>query len=150
MREVCSVRERERERDRRKWRHLSSAEIGEEVCTFPCQNAEIGEEFCTFLEKKFAPQFLPSYYYKIIGAEFTLSFAKNVALFSKQFAIFRKFALFAIVLPQSNGVTGDRSNETNDQIFGCTVLLLIEKMNQLIPKTIGKRIRDCEWGCARG
>ena len=35
--EVRSVRERERERGRRKWRHLSSAEIGDEVCTFPCQ-----------------------------------------------------------------------------------------------------------------
>ena len=32
-------RERERERyiDRWKWRHLSSAEIGDEFCTFPCQ-----------------------------------------------------------------------------------------------------------------
>ena len=43
-------RERERERVRRKWRHLTngSAEIGDEFCTFPCQNAEIGDEFCTF------------------------------------------------------------------------------------------------------
>ena len=53
-------REREREIDRRKWRHLSGAEIGEEVCTFPCQNAEIGEEFCTFCCQKFASQLLPS------------------------------------------------------------------------------------------
>ena len=49
----------------------------------------------------------------------------------------------------SNGVTGDRSTETNNRISGCTVLLLIEKMN-LIPKTIGNRKRDCAWGCARG
>ena len=48
-------RYRERERVRRKWSHLSSAEIGEEVCTFPCQNAEIGEEFRTFPCLKFAP-----------------------------------------------------------------------------------------------
>ena len=41
VREVRSVRERERYREReslrRKWRHLSSAEIGDEFCTFPCQ-----------------------------------------------------------------------------------------------------------------
>ena len=76
---------------------------------------------------------------------------------SKQFAFFVKCALFAIVLPLSNGATGDRNTETNDRIFGCTVLLLIEKMNQintknywkLIPKTIGNRKRDCAWGCLR-
>ena len=35
---VCEVRlVRERDRDRWKWRHLSSAEIGDEFCTFPCQ-----------------------------------------------------------------------------------------------------------------
>ena len=41
-------RERYRERVRRKWSHVSSAELGDEFCTFPCQNAEIGDEFCTF------------------------------------------------------------------------------------------------------
>ena len=54
-RERERYRERERERERRKWRHFSNAEIGEEVCTFPCQNAEIGEEFCTFPYQKIAP-----------------------------------------------------------------------------------------------
>ena len=54
---------------------------------------------------------------------------------SKQSAFFVKFTLF--VLPLSNGMTGDRSTETNDQISGCTVLL-IEKMNQInTKKTIG-------------
>ena len=41
VREVRSVRERERERERetyrRKWRHLSRAEISDEFCTFLCQ-----------------------------------------------------------------------------------------------------------------
>ena len=59
--------------------------------------------------------------------------------YSKQFAIFRNFALFAIVLPQSNGVTGYPSNETNGRIFGCIVLLLIEKLNPINTKTIGNR-----------
>ena len=56
-RERYREREREiqRERERWKWRHLNSAEIGEEICTFPCQNAEIGEEFCIFPCQKFVP-----------------------------------------------------------------------------------------------
>ena len=56
------------------------------------------------------------------GAEFTLSVAKNVALFE---------TVRVLRLLLSNGVTGDRSTETNDRLFGCTVLLLIEKMNQI-------------------
>ena len=56
------------------------------------------------------------------GAEFTLSVAKNVALFE---------TVRFLHLLLSNGVTGDRSTETNDRLFGCTVLLLIEKMNQI-------------------
>ena len=40
----------------------------------------------------------------------------------------KQFPFFVLLL--SNGVTGDRSTETNDRISGCTVLLLIEKMNQ--------------------
>ena len=38
---------------------------------------ELATSFALFLAKKFAPQFLPL----LIGAEFTLSVAKNVALF---------------------------------------------------------------------
>ena len=60
----------------------------------------------------------------------------------------KQFAFFVFLL--SNGVTGDRSTETNEQISGCTVLLLIEKWIKLIPKTIGNRKRDWAWGCARG
>ena len=37
QRELERERDRERERVRWKWRHLSSAEIGDEFCTFPCQ-----------------------------------------------------------------------------------------------------------------
>ena len=48
---------------------------------------------------------------------------------SKQFAFFVKFAL-------SNGVTGDRSSNTNDRTSGSTVLLLIEKMNQINTKKL--------------
>ena len=43
--DALDERDTERQRDRRKWRHLSSAEIGEEVCTFPYQNAELAKSF---------------------------------------------------------------------------------------------------------
>ena len=97
-------RERDTERERRKWHHhCCRAKIGEEFYTFPCQ--------------KFAP--LSPF---LNGAEFTLPLPKTLHS-SKQFAFF--------VLLLLNSVTGDRSTETNDRISGCTVLLLIEKMNQI-------------------
>ena len=76
----------------------------------------IGEEFCTFLCQKFVP-LSPI----LNGAEFTFSVGKNVALFEAVRIVCRK------VLLLSNGVTGDWITETNNG----TVLLLIEKMNQI-------------------
>ena len=86
-RERDTERERERERVRRKWRHLSSAEIGDELCTFPWQNVHlsIGEEFRTFLCQKFAPL---SRTPLLNGAEFTLPLHINTFHSSKQFAFF--------------------------------------------------------------
>ena len=78
--------------------HLS---VGEEFCTFPCQNVHLS----------FSP---------FNSVEFTLSVAKNVALFE---------------------VTGDRNSKTNDRNSGCTVLVLvekIEKMNQIYSKNYWK------------
>ena len=47
-------------------------------------------------------------------------------------------------------MTGDRSTETSDRIFGYTVLL-IEKINQIYTKNCWKnRKRDCARGCTRG
>ena len=48
----------------------------------------------------------------------------------------KQFAFFVFLL--SNGVTGDRSTETNDRTSGCIVLLLIEKMNQINTKNYWK------------
>ena len=78
----------------------------------------IGEEFCNFPCQKVAPQFLSSW--RTLSSHFPLP---KTLRSSKQFAFF--------VLLLSNGVTGDRSTETNDRISGCTVPLLIEKMNQI-------------------
>ena len=53
----------------------------------------------------------------------------------------------------SKGVTGDRSSKTNDRsrISGCTVLLLVEKMNQINSKNYWKWKKEivregCAWG----
>ena len=74
--------------------HLS---IGDEFCAFPCQ------KICTSVSPL------------LIGAEFTLSVAKNVALF-ETVRILRTACQMA-------WLTGDRSNKANDRISGCTVLL---------------------------
>ena len=63
----------------------------------------IGEEFLHFSLPKTGTLVSPL----LKGAEFTLSVAKTLRS-SKQFAFF--------VLLLSNGVTGDRSTETNDRI----------------------------------
>ena len=41
----------------------------------------------------------------------------------------KQFTFFVLLL--SNSVTEDQSTETNDRISSCTILLLIEKMNQI-------------------
>ena len=137
VREVRSVRERsrdtERDRERRKWRHPSSAEIGEEFCTFSLPKCWNWRRVLHFSWPKMCTLVSPLWN----GAEFTFSVAKTLH-FSKQFAFFVKFAFFAIVLPLPNGVTGDRSTEKNDRISGCTVLRLIEKMNQINTKNYWK------------
>ena len=141
-REIQREREREREREseRRKWRHLSSAEIGDEFCIFPCQKfaPQYWQRVLHFSCQKFAPYFLSSW--RALSSHFPLP---KTLRSSKQFAFF--------ILLLSNGVTGDRSTKTNDRI-SCWTVLLIEKKKwiKLIPKTIGNRKRDCAWGCSRG
>ena len=87
VRERYIQRERERECVRRKWPHLSSAETGDEFCTFPCQNVHlsIGEKLCTFPYQKFAPL---SRTPLLNGAEFTLPLHVNTLHSSKRFAFF--------------------------------------------------------------
>ena len=147
VREVLSVREREREiqRERRKWRHQ-------------CR-AKIGNEFTLSLPKV-----------RTIGDELTLSLTKNshsspftlpVSPFTERSPLWRWnsqwvhtfhskifFALF--VPPLSNGTsraTSDRKLKTNDQILPSPIFFFpSQKWIKLIPKTIGNRKRDCAWG----
>ena len=103
----------------------------------------IGEEFCAFPYQKLCTSVSPL----LNGAEFTLSVAKNVALFE---------TVRILRTVKWRGWQGipDRSSKTNDRISGCTVLLSRRKNRKkwikLIPKTIGNRKRDCAWGCAWG
>ena len=104
--------------------HLS---IGEEFCAFPCQ------KICT------------SVFPLLNGAEFTLSVAKNVALFE---TVHIHFALSHGVIDRRSKQQSKRSN------FRLHRSSLSSKKSKkwikLIPKTIGNRKRDCAWGCAWG
>ena len=149
VREVLSVRKRERdtERESRKWRHHCRAKIGDEFTLSLAKNLHNWRWAYTFLCQKFALSFLPSHFPSLpsrrghycgaeIRNEFTLSITK----------IF--FTLF--VPPLSNGTsraTSDRKPKTNDQILPSPILFFpSKKWIKLIPKTIGNRKRDCAWG----
>ena len=100
---------------------------------------KLAMNFAPFLGKKFAPWrrvlhfFLPKICTLVSpllkGAEFTLSVAKNVALFETV-----RVHRFASVKWRDRG----SKHETNDRISRCTVLLLIEKMNQINTKNYWK------------
>ena len=83
-----------------------------------------------------------------LAKSFALFLAKDLHLFLPSWmALSSHFPLpktlhsskqFFVLAPLSNGVTEDRSTETIDRISGCTVLLPIEKMNQIKTKNYWK------------
>ena len=139
VREVLSVRERERERyrERRKWRHHCRAKIGDEftlslaknshkwrrVYTFPCQKFAL---FVSPFTLPVSPFFNGHYCGAEIRNEFTLPLPKNLSL---------------LVRNLSNGAsraTSDRKLKTNDQILPSPTVLPIEKLNQINTKNYWK------------
>ena len=118
----------EREQLRRNRHHLSSAEIGDDFCTFPCQNEHlsIGEEFLHVSMPKISTSFSDS----PLEWRWVHTFRCQIR------CTLRNSSCSSSLL--SNGVTGDRSTKTNDRLSGCTVLLLIEKMNQINTKDYWK------------
>ena len=105
--------------------HLS---IGDEFCAFPCQKN------CTSVSPL------------LIGAEFTLSVAKNVALFETVLILrtvkWRDW--------QGRG-SKQQSKRSNFRLHRSSFSpKKSKKWIKLIPKTIGNRKRDCAWGCAWG
>ena len=129
VREVRSVRDREREIDG-SGVTIVAIKLAMSFALFLAKSLHlsIGEEFCTFPCQKFAPSFLLSWLAMIMSSLFPLPKTFHS---SEQLAFFVKFAL-------SNGVTGVRSSKKKDRISGCTVLLLIEKMNQINTKNYWK------------
>ena len=88
MREVHSVRERERERERERYRErekdgsdvtIVALKLAMSFALLLAKNVHlsIGDEFCAFPCQKICTSVSPL----LNGAEFTLSVAKNVALF---------------------------------------------------------------------
>ena len=126
VREVREVGERDTERDG-SGVTLVALKLAMSFALFFAKNfhLSIGGKFCTFLCQKFAPLFLPSW--RALSSHFPLPKTLHS---SKQFP-------FSVLL-LSNGVTEDRSTKTNDQLSGLTVLLLIEKMNQIKSKIYWK------------
>ena len=103
--------------------HLS---IGEEFCAFPCQ------KICTSVSPL------------LNGAEFTLSVAKNVALFE---------TVRILRTVKWRDRQGIEAAKQTIEFPAAPFFFLVEKSKKwikLIPKTIGNRKRDCAWGCAWG
>ena len=145
VREVLSVRERDTEREREKDGSdvtIVALKLAMSFALFLAKNVHlsIGEEFCAFPCQKICTSVSPL----LNSAEFTLSVAKNVALFETV----RIFAL-------SNGVT-DRGSKQQSKRSSFRLhrssfsSKKSKKWIKLIPKTIGNRKRDCAWGCAWG
>ena len=96
------------------------------------------KSFALFLAKK-----ITSVSPLLNGAEFTLSVAKNVALFETV------HVLRTVKWRDWEGI--EAAKQTME--FPAAPFFLVEiskKWIKLIPKTIGNRKRDCAWGCAWG
>ena len=103
--------------------HLS---IGEEFCAFPCQ------KICTSVSPL------------LNGAEFTLSVAKNVALFETV------CVLRTVKGRDWQGIEAAKQTIEFPLHRSSFLSKKSKKWIKLIPKTIGNRKRDCAWRCAWG
>ena len=165
VREVLLVRERyrERERDRRKWRHHCRAKIGDEFTlslakeshnwrwayTFPCQKfAQLAMSLHFPLPKIRIFRFSLPTSILFLHGEVTMVALKFAM--SSHFPLpknFRPQALFPLfqMAPAARRVI--ENPRQNDQILPSPILFFPSKnWIKLIPKTIGNRKRDCAWG----
>ena len=145
--------ERERERERDTEREREREKDGSDVTIVALKLAmsfalllaknlhlSIGEEFCAFPCEKICTSVSPF----LNGAEFTLSVAKNVALF-ETVRILR-----TVKWRDWQGI--EAAKQTIEfRLHRCSFSSKkSKKWIKLIPKTIGNRKRDCAWGCAWG
>ena len=139
--------ERERDRERRKWRHHFRAKIGDEFTLSHAKNSHNWRWAYTFPCQNFA----------LFVSNFTLPvspFTERSPLWrwnSQRGHTFHCQKIFALFVPPlSNGTsraTSDRKPKKNDQILPSPILFFPSKnWIKLIPKTIGNRKRDCAWG----
>ena len=131
-------RERERERERRKWRHHCRAKF----CTSPCQKC--APQYWRRVLRFSLPKFCTSVSHLLKCAEFTLSIAKNVALFE---------TVRILRTVKWRDWQGIEAGKHTIEFPAAPFFFLVEKIEKwikLIPKTIGNRKRDCAWGCAWG
>ena len=142
MREVRSVRERDTERERERWkgRHFSSAEIGDEFCTFPLPKIctlVLAKSFALFLAKNLHLSFSP------LEGRWVHTFRcqKRCALRNSSLSSF----CFCQMAWQ-----GIEAPKQTIEFPAAPSFFSSKKWIKLIPKTIGNRKRDCAWGCARG
>ena len=138
---VRSVRERNTERERRKWRHLSGAEIGDEFCTFPSQ--------------KFPPYYWRRVWHFSLPKICTLVSpgpleGRWVHTFRCQKLIVALFETVRVLRFPSVKCRDRGSKHRNKRLkFRLHRPSSHQNMNQINTKTIGNRKRDCAWGCAR-
>ena len=132
-------RETKRERVRRKWRHVSSAELGDEFCTFPCKKnctLLLAKSFALFLAKNLHLNFSP-----LEGRwDHTFCCQKRSALRNSSRSSFG----FCQMAWQ-----GIEALKQTIKFPAAPAFFSSKKLIKLIPKTIGHRKRDCAWGCAR-
>ena len=147
VREVHSVRERERDTEREREKDGSDVTIvalklAMSFALLLAKNVHlsIGEEFCAFPCQKICTLVFPL----LNGAEFTLSVAKNVALFEP--------VRILCTVTWRDWQAIEAAKQTIE-FPAAPFFFIVEKSKKwikLIPKTIGNRKRDCAWGCAWG
>ena len=145
VREVLSVKERERDTDRqrdserRKWRHHCRAKIGDEFTLSLAKNSHNWRWAYTFPYQKFALFVSPFTLPVSPFAEVTMVALKFAM--SSHFPLPKIFSPSGFVPPLSNGTsraTSDRKPKTKDQILLSPIFLPIEKMNQINTKNYWK------------
>ena len=150
VREVHSVRERERYREREREREKDGSDVtivalnfGDEFCTSPCQKC--APQYWRRVLRFSLPKFCTSVSHLLKCAEFTLSIAKNVALFE---------TVRILRTVKRRDWQGIEAAKHTIEFPAAPFFFLVEKKSKkwikLIPKTIGNRKRDCAWGCAWG
>ena len=141
VREVHSVREREREKDGSDVT-IVALKLAMSLALLLAKNVHlsIGDEFCAFPCQKICTSVSPL----LNGAEFTLSVAKYVALFE---------TVRILRTVKWRDWQGIEAAKQTIEFPAAPFFFLAEKSKKwikLIPKIIGNRKRDCAWGCAWG